>query len=82
MNGIERPQWTSVAAAPEATAARIIGRIGVIPMPPAMNRYSGAGISGKVLRGRERASVRPSRRWSWTYSEPPRLNRSRRTAIR
>ena len=33
-----RPPYTRCHGVPAASAAAIIGRIGVIPMPPAMNR--------------------------------------------
>ena len=38
MEARSRPPYTSCHSAPAASAARIIGRIGVMPMPPAMNR--------------------------------------------
>ena len=33
-----RPPYSSVHSAPAASASAIIGSIGVMPMPPAMNR--------------------------------------------
>jgi hypothetical protein len=43
-----------------------MGSSGVMPMPPAMNRYRSDGASGKLLRGPPIATVSPSASVSWT----------------
>src|SRR5438067_1361017 len=53
-NAIEdlvRPPYTSCQSAPAASAAATIETIGVMPIPPAMNRYRGDSMSAKLLRG-------------------------------
>ena len=46
-----RPPYSSVHVAPAAVACASIGRIGVMPMPPATKTYAGAGSNRKWLRG-------------------------------
>jgi hypothetical protein len=46
-----RPPYTSRQSELVASAEAIIVRIGVMPIPPAMNRYFADEISGKLLRG-------------------------------
>ncbi len=67
-----RPPYSRVQVAPAAVAAASIGRIGVMPMPPATKTYDGEGCSAKWLRGPATSTVWPGRKVSWTYAEPPR----------
>lgn len=46
-----RPPYIRCQSAPSASAASIIGSIGVMPVPPAMNWYRFALWKGKWLRG-------------------------------
>ena len=46
-----RPPYSSVHDAPSASARASIGRIGVMPIPPATKTYDGDGSSRKWLRG-------------------------------
>ena len=54
--------------------------MGVTPMPPATRMLRGAASSSlKLLRGGSIGTVLPTRNCWCTYSEPPRLLRSRAT---
>lgn len=57
-----------------------MGRIGVMPMPPATKRYEGAGTSGKRLRGPRTSTSVPSRICSCISREPPRPSGTSRAA--
>src|SRR6516165_8130697 len=78
----DRPQYHSSQSAPAASASASIGSIGVMPMPPAMNRYAGEPASGKWLRGPRTRTAAPTVTRSWTNAEPPRPSCSRSTPIR
>jgi hypothetical protein len=68
-----RPPYTSRHSAPASLAAAIIGRIGVMPIPPAMNGYRRDGTTGKLLRGPRTRSVSPvghARTESWSARRP------------
>ena len=77
-----RPPYRSCQSMPISSAWRTIGSSGVIPIPPAMNKYFGAGTSGKLLRGPPIPTMSPSASASWTYADPPRPAGSRSTPTR
>ena len=83
--GIEprlRPVCTSLQSSPRRAASRAIGRIGVMPMPPAMSRMDASAAKGKAFRGAVTATRTPSPRVSCTSAEPPAPLAMRRTAMR
>ncbi len=61
---------------------RTIGSSGVMPMPPARNRYRSAGTSGKRLNGPRTRSRVPGPTEVWISAEPPLPARSRSTPSR
>ena len=77
-----RPPYRSVHDAPSASARATIGRIGVIPIPPATKTYDPAGSNRKWFRGPTTSTTCPGRSTSCTYADPPRPAASRSTPSR